>query len=72
MMGGIAQTIVDREDITDDEIRVEVRRAIDDYAGGGHFMPCIGSITCLHDHATEVCEDEMVKYGAEWFEKHKA
>ncbi|MDR2606600.1 MAG: uroporphyrinogen decarboxylase (URO-D) [Oscillospiraceae bacterium] len=70
MLGGIDQTLVDREDVTDEAIRGEIHRAIDTYAPGGHFMPCIGSITCLHDHATEVCEDEMVKYGTEWYAKN--
>ncbi|MDR0819469.1 MAG: uroporphyrinogen decarboxylase (URO-D) [Oscillospiraceae bacterium] len=70
LMGGIDQTIVDRDDITDDEIRAEIHRCIDTYAPGGHFLPCIGSITCLHDHATEVCEEEMSKYGAEWLKAH--
>ena len=70
MMGGIDQTIVDRMDVTDEEIREEVRRCIDTYAPGGHFLPCIGSIQCLNDHATEVCEDEMNKYGAEWLAKN--
>jgi hypothetical protein len=70
MMGGVDQTIVDREDVSDDDIRAEIRRCIDTYAPGGHFLPCIGSIQCLHDHATDVCEAEMNSYGAEWLAKH--
>lgn len=49
LMGGIDASIVDRVDSTEEEIRKEVRRACEEYAPHGHFIPCItyGGPGCL-------------------------
>ncbi|MDR2420792.1 MAG: uroporphyrinogen decarboxylase (URO-D) [Oscillospiraceae bacterium] len=70
LMGGLESAIIDSPDATDEEIRAEVRRAIDTYAPGGHFLPCIGSINCLYEKNEAIVVDEMNKYGAEWVARH--
>jgi hypothetical protein len=71
LMGGLESAIVDNEFASEEEIRAEVRRAIDTYAPGGHFLPCIGSINCLYEKNEAIAVDEMNKYGAEWVAKHQ-
>jgi hypothetical protein len=71
-MGGLEAAIVDNEFATEEEIRAEVRRAIDTYGPGGHFLPCIGSINCLYPKNEEISIDEMNRYGAEWIKKQQA
>ena len=66
LLGGINQTIIDRADATEDAIRGEVRRAIDAYAPGGAFLPCIASIVCINPGVTEIVIDECNRYGAQW------
>ena len=39
-MGGI-DSVIDREDQTEEEIRAETRRVCDAYGPGGHFIPCL-------------------------------
>ena len=72
MMGGLEAAIVDNELATEEEIRAEVRRAIDTYGPGGHFLPCIGSINCLYEKNEVIAIDEMNRYGAEWIKKQQA
>lgn len=69
LLGGIDQRIVDRAEATEEEIRAEVRRAIDAYAPGGAFLPCIASITCINPGKGEIVIDECNKYGALWLAK---
>jgi uroporphyrinogen-III decarboxylase len=38
-MGGI-DSVIDREDQTEEEVRAETRRACETYGPGGHFIPC--------------------------------
>jgi hypothetical protein len=71
LMGGLESAIVDNEFASEEEIRAEVRRAIDTYAPGGHFLPCIGSINCLYEKYEAIAVDVMNKYGAEWVAKHQ-
>ncbi|MBN2134289.1 MAG: uroporphyrinogen decarboxylase (URO-D) [Acidobacteria bacterium] len=71
LMGGIDQGVVDRADATEDEIRGEVRRAIDTYAPGGAFLPCIPSLECINTHVTPIVIDECNRYGAEWLKKQQ-
>ncbi len=72
MLGGIDQGVIDRADATEDEIRGEVRRAIDTYAPGGAFLPCIGSLECINEWVTPVVIEECNRYGAEWLKKQQA
>jgi hypothetical protein len=69
LMGGLESAIIDNEFASEEEIRAEVRRAIDTYAPGGHFLPCIGSINCLYEKNEVIAVDEMNRYGAEWVKK---
>lgn len=66
LMGGLDQQLIDREDATEDVIRAEVRRAIDAYAPGGAFLPCVPSLECVNAHVTPIVIDECNKYGAQW------
>jgi hypothetical protein len=71
LLGGIDQGVIDRADATEDEIRGEVRRAIDTYAPGGAFLPCIGSLECINEFVTPIVIDECNRYGAEWLKKRQ-
>jgi hypothetical protein len=71
LMGGIDQGVIDRADATEKEIRGEVRRAIDAYAPGGSFLPCIGSLECINEFVTPIVIDECNRYGAEWLKKQQ-
>ena len=44
LMGGLDQALIDQADVTEEAVRAEVRRAIDEYAPGGCFLPCVGSL----------------------------
>jgi hypothetical protein len=70
LMGGLESGIIDNPDATEEEMRAEVRRAIDTYAPGGNFLPCIGSINCLYEKNEAIVIDEMNKYGAQWVKQH--
>ena len=72
LMGGLDQGLIDQADVTEEAVRAEVRRAIDEYAPGGDFLPCVGSLECLNAWVTPIVIDECNKYGAEWLEKFNA
>ncbi len=71
LMGGLDQGVIDRADVSEEEVRAEVRRAIDEYAPGGSFVPCIASLECLNGWVTPVVIDECNRYGAEWLAKQQ-
>jgi hypothetical protein len=72
LMGGLDQAVIDQAegDVTEEEIRAEVRRAIDAYAPAGSFLPCIGSIACINEWVNPIVIDECNRYGAEWVKKN--
>lgn len=70
LMGGIDMQIVDMPDWNEEAIRQEVRRAIDEYAPLGHFMPCIANIWAIYPEVGVILDDEMNTYGKQWIEKH--
>ena len=72
LMGGLDQGLIDQADVTEEAVRAEVRRAIDEYCPGGGFVPCIGSLECLNAWVTPIVIDECNKYGAEWLAKQQA
>jgi hypothetical protein len=72
LLGGLNQALIDRADVTEDVVRAEARRAIDDYAPGGSFLPCIASILCINAGVTDIVVDECNRYGAEWLSAHGA
>ena len=71
LMGGLDQGLIDQADVSEEAVRAEVRRAIDAYAPGGCFLPCIGSLECLNAWVTPIVIDECNRYGAEWLAKQK-
>jgi len=70
VMGGIDIQKVDLPDVSEQVIRDEVRRAIDEYAPLGCFMPNISSVLALYPRTGEILRDEMNKYGAQWMEQN--
>jgi hypothetical protein len=71
IMGGIDMQKVDFPDVPEQVIRDEVRRAIDEYAPLGCFMPNISSIVALHPRTGEILHDEMNVYGAQWMARNR-
>jgi hypothetical protein len=69
IMGGIRQHVIDQANATEELIRAEVRWAIDEFAPGGSFLPCIPSLETINKHVTPIVIDECNRYGAEWLKK---
>ena len=48
-----------------------MRRACQEYAPGGHFIPCItyGGPGCLFPHVDPIIDDEIDKYNKEVYGK---
>ena len=70
LLGGIDQARIDMPIADEALIRAEIIKAIDEYAPGGSFLPCIASLVCIHHDVTVIAFDEMNRYGAEWFAKN--
>ena len=70
MVGGIDGPKVDIADITEEEIRAEVRRAIDTYCPAGSFYPSIPNGVCYREWNNTIVKDELKKYGREFAQKH--
>lgn len=70
MVGGIDGPKIDVENITEEEIRAEVRRAIDEYCPAGRFYPSIPNGICFREWNNEIFLDELAKYGKEFAQKH--
>lgn len=70
MVGGIDGPKVDIENITEEAIREEVRRAIDTYCQGGRFYPSIPNGVCYREWNNSIVMDELAIYGKEYAEKH--
>ena len=70
LMGGI-DSVIDREDATEEEIRAEARRACREYGHLGHFIPCItyGGPGSLYPHVEEIVIDEIHRYNQETYGK---
>ena len=65
LMGGIGAAI-DRPDSTEEEIRPYVRKALQAYCPGGHYIPCItyGIKGTVYKHVDPFIDDEIDKYNA--------
>jgi len=63
LMGGI-DSIIDRPDATEEEIRFQVRKACEAYGPGGHFIPSItyGLPGTLYPHVNPIMTDEIARY----------
>ena len=66
IMGGI-DSIIDRPDSTEEEIRAEARKVCEAFGPGGHFIPSItyGLPGSLYPHVTPIVMDEISKYNKE-------
>ena len=53
-----------------EEVRAEVRRAIDAYAPGGSWLPCLPSMVPVNGHIFPIVIDECSRYGAQWMDKN--
>ena len=69
MVGGIDGPKIDIANITEDEIRAEVRRAFDTYCEAGRFFPGIPNGRCFREWNNSILMDEMEKYGREFARK---
>ena len=70
MVGGVDGPKIDVENITEEAIRAEVRRAIDTYCPAGRFYPSIPNGVCFLPWNNEIYRDELEKYGREFAQKH--
>ena len=70
MVGGIDGPAIDIENITEEKIRAEVRRAFDTYCPAGRFYPSIPNGCCFREWNNEIYRDELVRYGREYALAH--
>ena len=70
MVGGIDGPKVDIENITEETIRSEVRRAIDTYCPGGRFFPSIPNGICFREWNNGIVMDELAVYGRKYAQEH--
>lgn len=70
MIGGVDGPKIDIADITEEEIRAEVRRAFDTYCPGGPFFPSIANGCCFRKWNNDIYLDELASYGREYALKH--
>lgn len=70
LMGGIDAAIVDIEDVDEEIIRAEVRRACDEYVPAGYFIPCLPNGLrngAIFPRTDEIIDDEIAKYSKNIF-----
>ena len=70
MVGGVDGPKIDVENASEEDIRAEVRRAIDTYCPGGRFYPSIPNGMCFLPWNNGIYRDELEKYGREFARKH--
>lgn len=70
MVGGIDGPKIDIENITEEIIRKEVRRAIDTYCPGGRFFPSIPNGICFREWNNGIVMDELKNYGKQYAQEH--
>lgn len=70
MVGGIDGPKVDIANITEEELRAEVRRAIDTYCPAGRFFPGIPNGICFREWNNSIVMDELAKYGRAYAQAH--
>ena len=66
LMGGI-DSVIDQIDISEEEVRKEVRRACEAYGKGGHFIPSMtyGLPGAMYGRLDPIIADEIEKYNSE-------
>ncbi|SHI20986.1 Uroporphyrinogen decarboxylase (URO-D) [Sporobacter termitidis DSM 10068] len=67
LMGGLDAAIVDRSDSTEEEIRRETRRALEEYCPRGNFIPCItyGGPGTIFPNGDKFINAEIDRYNKE-------
>lgn len=70
MVGGIDGPKIDIENITEEQIRQEVRRAIDTYCPAGRFYPSIPNGVCFRPWNNSIVMDELASYGRKFAQEH--
>lgn len=70
MIGGIDIPAIDIDNISEEAIRREIRRAYDTYCPGGKFFPGGPGGGCYISRNEEIAQDEAAKYGREFAQKH--
>lgn len=70
MIGGVDGPKIDVENITEEEIRAEVRRAFDTYCPGGPFFPSIANGCCFRKWNNDIYLDELASYGRRYAQEH--
>ena len=70
VMGGIDMAKIDLPDAKEEDVRAEVRRAIDTYMPLGHFIPCVANIIPIYPQVEKWINDEMNVYGAKYAAEH--
>jgi len=70
MVGGIDGPKVDNDWFTEEQIREEVRRAIDTYCPAGRFFPGIPNGVCFREWNNAIVMDELAKYGRQYALEH--
>ncbi len=70
MVGGIDGPAIDIANITEEQIRAEVRRAFDTYCPAGRFFPSIPNGICFREWNNKIFMDEKDKYGFEYAKAH--
>ncbi len=68
--GGIDGPKIDIENITEEQIRAEVRRAIDTYCPRGRYYPGIPNGVCFLEWNNKIFMDELEKYGRQYALEH--
>lgn len=70
MCGGIDGPKIDVDYATEEQIRAEVRRAIDTYCPAGRFYPSIPNGICFREWNNSIVMDELEKYGRQYAQEH--
>lgn len=70
IMGGIDAALVDRADATEEEIRSEVNRALEEYTPGGGFIPCLtyGAPGSIFKNVDAIITEEVRRFNRERYE----
>ena len=71
MIGGIDGPKIDIENITEEEIRAEGRRAFDTYCPAGRFYPSIANGCCFRKWNNDIYLDELASYGRKYAQEHR-
>lgn len=69
LIGGVDSAAIDTEEATEEEIRAEIRRCIDEYCPAGRFFPALTS-HLFHKRNSDIALDELAAYGRQWALDH--